>query len=108
MQQTFDLRLATLAANYRNGNTTPRALLAAIRQRAEALNPEFNLFIHLLSEAEQAPFLAALEAIRQRRSRCTGCRSRSKIILTLRRSSPPLPVRRLLTGRRKARPLSLS
>jgi allophanate hydrolase len=27
MQQTFDLRLATLAANYRNGNTTPRALL---------------------------------------------------------------------------------
>lgn len=61
MQQTFDLRLATLAANYRNGNTTPRALLAAIRQRAEALNPEFNLFIHLLSEAEQAPFLAALE-----------------------------------------------
>jgi hypothetical protein len=28
--------------------------------------------------------------------------------LTLRRSSPPLPVRRLLTGRRKARPLSLS
>ena len=61
MQQTFDLRLATLAANYRNGNTTPRALLAAIRQRAEALNPGFNLFIHLLSEAEQAPFLAALE-----------------------------------------------
>lgn len=61
MQQTFDLRLATLAANYRIGNTTPRALLAAIRQRAEALNPEFNLFIHLLSEAEQAPFLAALE-----------------------------------------------
>ena len=61
MQQTFDLRLATLAANYRNGNTTPRALLAAIRQRAETLNPEFNLFIHLLSEAEQAPFLAALE-----------------------------------------------
>ncbi|MEF3218589.1 allophanate hydrolase [Klebsiella quasipneumoniae subsp. quasipneumoniae] len=61
MQQTFDLRLATLAANYRNGHTTPRALLAEIRQRAQALDPEFNLFIHLLSEAEQAPFLAALE-----------------------------------------------
>ncbi|HHS9538647.1 TPA: amidase family protein, partial [Klebsiella quasipneumoniae subsp. quasipneumoniae] len=61
MQQTFDLRLATLAANYRNGHTTPRALLAGIRQRAQALDPEFNLFIHLLSEAEQAPFLAALE-----------------------------------------------
>jgi allophanate hydrolase len=44
MQQTFDLRLATLAANYRNGNTTPRALLAAIRQRAEA-ESRFNLFI---------------------------------------------------------------
>ena len=88
MQQTFDLRLATLAANYRNGNTTPRALLAAIRQRAETLNPEFNLFIHLLS--------------------CTACRSRSKTILTLRRSSRPLPARRLHTGRRKARPLSRS
>ena len=24
MQQTFDLRLATLAADYRNGKTTPR------------------------------------------------------------------------------------
>ncbi|VTO23649.1 allophanate hydrolase [Klebsiella variicola] len=108
MQQTFDLRLATLAANYRNGNTTPRALLAAIRQRAETLNPEFNLFIHLLSEAEQAPFLAALEGIRQRRFRCTACRSRSKTILTLRRSSRPLPARRLHTGRRKARPLSRS
>ncbi len=41
--------------------TPPRALLAEIRQRAQALDPEFNLFIHLLSEAEQAPFLAALE-----------------------------------------------
>ena len=27
MQQTFDLRPATLAANYRISNTTPRALL---------------------------------------------------------------------------------
>ena len=42
MQQTFDLRLATLAADYRNGKTTPRALLAEIRQRAQALNPEFR------------------------------------------------------------------
>ncbi|VUS46917.1 Allophanate hydrolase [Klebsiella pasteurii] len=61
MQQTFDLRLATLAADYRNGKTTPRRLLAEVRQRAQALNPEFRLFIHILSEEEQEPFLAALE-----------------------------------------------
>ncbi|MEN0616616.1 allophanate hydrolase [Klebsiella indica] len=62
MQQTFDLRLATLAADYRSGSITPRALLAKIRQRAQALNPEFRLFIHILSEEEQAPFLARLDA----------------------------------------------
>lgn len=39
MQQTFDLRLATLAANYRNGHTTPRALLAEIRQRRKRWIP---------------------------------------------------------------------
>ena len=63
MQQTFDLRLATLAADYRNGKTTPRRLLAEVRQRAQALNPEFRLFIHILSEEEQEPFLAALEGL---------------------------------------------
>ena len=33
MQQTFDLRLATLAERYRTGKTTPRSVLADIRQR---------------------------------------------------------------------------
>ncbi|PLO52369.1 allophanate hydrolase, partial [Klebsiella michiganensis] len=61
MQQTFDLRLATLAERYRTGKTTPRSVLADIRQRAQALNPEFRLFIHILSEEEQEPFLAALD-----------------------------------------------
>ena len=37
MQQTFDLRLATLAERYRTGKTTPRSVLADIRQRAQAL-----------------------------------------------------------------------
>jgi len=63
MQKTFDLRLATLAAEYHNGKTTPRALLAKVRQRAQALNPEFRLFIHIFSEEEQEPFLAALDGI---------------------------------------------
>jgi allophanate hydrolase len=65
MQQTFDLRLATLAERYRNGKTTPRSVLADIRQRAQALNPEFRLFIHILSEEEQEPFLAALDGLRR-------------------------------------------
>ena len=63
MQQTFDLRLATLAERYRTGKTTPRSVLADIRQRAQALNPEFRLFIHILSEEEQEPFLAALDGL---------------------------------------------
>ena len=109
MQQTFDLRLATLAANYRNGNTTPRALLAAIRQRAEALNPEFNLFIHLLSEAEQAPFLAALEGHSPETLPLYG------VPFAIKDNIDPCGDRHhrclsgvCLTGRRKARPLSLS
>ena len=61
MTDSFDLRLDTLAARYRNGTLTPRALLARLREKALALNPEFNLFIYLLSEEELEPYLAALE-----------------------------------------------
>jgi hypothetical protein len=108
MQQTFDLRLATLAERYRTGKTTPRSVLADIRQRAQALNPEFRLFIHILSEEEQEPFLAALDGLRRPRCRCTACRSPSKTISIWRRLSPPRPVRRLRIGRSRARRLSLS
>lgn len=58
---SFDLRLSTLRAAYRAGTLTPRRLLGDLRAKAAALNPEFHLFIHLLSEAEIAPYLDWLE-----------------------------------------------
>ena len=61
MQHAFDLRLDSLRAAYAGGTLTPRALIAALRDTAHALNPEFHLFIHLLSDAELEPFLAALD-----------------------------------------------
>jgi allophanate hydrolase len=61
MTHEFDLRLGALNAAYSNGALTPRQLIPALREQALALNPEFNLFIHLLSEAELEPYLAALD-----------------------------------------------
>jgi allophanate hydrolase len=60
---TFDLRLSTLRAAYRAKDTTPAKLIGELRAKATALNPEFNLFIHLLTDAEIAPYLDALEAL---------------------------------------------
>ncbi|WP_286787037.1 MULTISPECIES: allophanate hydrolase [unclassified Pseudomonas] len=57
-----DLRLDTLRAAYREGRTTPRTLIIELRNKAEQLNPDFHLFIHLLSLAELEPYLAALES----------------------------------------------
>lgn len=59
---SFDLRLPTLQAAYRTGSTTPREMIAALRERAVDLNRDYHLFIHLLSEAELEPYLANLEA----------------------------------------------
>lgn len=58
---TFDLRLDTLRTAYEAGATTPRQLIAALRDKAAALNGEFNAFIHLLDAAELEPYLAALD-----------------------------------------------
>jgi len=58
---SFDLRLSTLRAAYRAGTLTPRRLVAELRDKAAALNPEFNLFIHLLSGEEVAPYLDWLD-----------------------------------------------
>jgi allophanate hydrolase len=63
---SFDLRLSTLNAAYSAGTLTPRALIAELREKAAALNSEFNLFIHLLSEEELAPYLDRLERLEQR------------------------------------------
>ncbi len=61
MNDTFDLRLDTLRAAYAAGETTPRRLIAGLRDKAAALNPEFKLFIHLLTTEELEPYLAALD-----------------------------------------------
>lgn len=58
---SFDLRLSTLRAAYRAGTLTPRRLIAELRDKAAALNPEFKLFIHLLSDAEVTPYLDRLD-----------------------------------------------
>jgi allophanate hydrolase len=58
---SFDLRLSTLRAAYRAGTLTPRRLIGELLAKAAALNPEFHLFIHLLSEAQVAPYLEWLD-----------------------------------------------
>ncbi|WP_288403782.1 allophanate hydrolase [uncultured Pseudomonas sp.] len=58
---TFDLRLDTLSAAYDAGTQTPRVLIAELLERAAQLNPEYRLFIHLLTPAELEPYLAALD-----------------------------------------------
>lgn len=61
MTTTFDLRLASLRAAYAEGTTNPRQLILGLRDKAAALNDEFNAFIHLMSTEELEPYLAALE-----------------------------------------------
>lgn len=56
-----DMTLAGVAARYAAG-ITPAALMADLRARAEAL-AEHNLFIHLLDEAELAPWLDRLATL---------------------------------------------
>lgn len=58
---SFDLRLSTLRAAYCAKATTPAKLIGELREKAAALDAEFHLFIHLLSDAEIAPYLDALE-----------------------------------------------
>ena len=58
---TFDLRLDTLSATYAAGIQTPRTLIAALREQAACLDPEYHLFIHLLTATELEPYLAALD-----------------------------------------------
>ncbi|HAV2124933.1 TPA: allophanate hydrolase [Enterobacter cloacae] len=63
MKHLFDLRLDVLAQAYRSGQLRPRAVILALRERALALNPEFNAFIYLLTPDELEPYLAALDGV---------------------------------------------
>jgi allophanate hydrolase len=56
-----DLSLATLRAAYRAAALRPRALMAQLRERALAANPDFHLYITLLDQAQLEPYLAALD-----------------------------------------------
>src|SRR5476651_1940217 len=57
----FNLQLDALRSAYRDRHTTPRQLLLSLRDKAAALNPDYHLFIHLLSVEELEPYLAALD-----------------------------------------------
>ncbi|QGU10782.1 allophanate hydrolase [Leclercia sp. J807] len=61
MKHPFDLRLDVLTQAYREGRLTPREVINTLRERALALNPEFNAFIYLLTSEELEPYLSALE-----------------------------------------------
>ncbi|PIB46143.1 allophanate hydrolase [Pseudomonas sp. 2822-15] len=58
----MNLQLDNLRNAYLSGDTTPRDVLRQLREKATHLNPDYHLFIHLLTEAELEPYLAALDA----------------------------------------------
>jgi len=55
----IDMSISGLKQAYSEGSLTPATLLARIREQAAAL-ADHNIWIHLLSEAEQQPYLQAL------------------------------------------------
>ena len=55
----IDMSISGLKQAYSEGSLTPATLLARIREQATAL-ADHNIWIHLLSEAEQQPYLQAL------------------------------------------------
>ncbi|WP_454845378.1 allophanate hydrolase [Pseudomonas farris] len=57
----INLQLDALRNAYHQGQITPRQLLLNLRKKAAALNPDYHLFIHLLSIEELEPYLAALD-----------------------------------------------
>jgi allophanate hydrolase len=55
------LGISSVLAAYREGTTTPRQLLHALRRQALAQS-DYNAWIHVLTEAEMDAFLLKLEA----------------------------------------------
>ena len=60
VEHATDMGFTALQAAYRANKTTPSKVLAEIRERAKTYE-SYNIWIHLLTESEQAPWLAALE-----------------------------------------------
>jgi allophanate hydrolase len=61
-QFPYDMSIASLRAAYLQQRLTPEQVLADIRQRAEEYL-DHNIWIHLLSEKEQAGYLQGLESM---------------------------------------------
>ncbi|HEY9108409.1 MAG TPA: allophanate hydrolase [Roseateles sp.] len=58
---TINLNITALTEAYQSGVLSPRAVVAEAVAKARALNHEFHLFIHVLSDEELSPYLDALE-----------------------------------------------
>ncbi|WP_428240786.1 allophanate hydrolase [Gynuella sp.] len=57
---SLDMGFSALRAAYQTGSATPASVMADIRERAKAY-ADHNIWIHLLTEAEQAVWLEALK-----------------------------------------------
>ena len=57
-----NLSLVALQKSYREGLTTPRQLIMHLREQALSQS-DFNAWIHLLTESELEPYLAALDSV---------------------------------------------
>lgn len=62
MKHPYNLQLDALKSAYSNKQISPRKLIKELRDHAVSLNPEYKLFIHILTEAELEPYLANLES----------------------------------------------
>lgn len=60
---SVDLSLPALRTAFRANTLTPRDLLADLQQRARKFNPEYRLYIELLSDAQLEPYLQRLESL---------------------------------------------
>ncbi|MCW4631497.1 hypothetical protein [Marinomonas rhodophyticola] len=59
-ENTLDMGFSALRESYKTGIATPTSVMADIRQRA-ADYKDHNIWIHLLTESEQAVWLDALK-----------------------------------------------
>ena len=55
----IDMGFHALKTAYANTELTPEQVMADIRQRANSYS-DYNIWLHLLTKAEQAPWLDAL------------------------------------------------
>lgn len=62
MIHPFDLRIDALTRAYRDRVLTPRQVVDRLREVATALNPQYHLYLHLLTPSQSEPYLQALEA----------------------------------------------